>query len=137
MLLRLAELGWLYRKVRHYCDQRSSDSTLGLIGQSFLAALQQELTEYYRLLAVLEAQLHSQTQNHHNSKSSLTLHRLVVWTLDPHARLKALASLVDVCKGENFIIMILNRGMWNNFGFLGSVPIPLNQCQMLTGLYSF
>ncbi|KAG1659954.1 Gamma-tubulin complex component 3 [Nymphon striatum] len=99
MLLRLSELGWLYRKVRRYCDQRSSDSTLGLIGQSFIAALQQELTEYYRLLAVLEAQLHSQTQNSQNSGSSLTLHRLVVWTLDPHARLKALGSLVDVCKG--------------------------------------
>ena len=59
--------------------------------QSFCSALSQELTEYYRLIAVLEAQ---QSQG----ESSLTLRRLAVWTHDPLERMKMLGILVDGCK---------------------------------------
>lgn len=59
--------------------------------QSFCSALSQELTEYYRLIAVLEAQ---QSQG----ESSLTLRRLAVWTHDPFERMKMLGILVDGCK---------------------------------------
>lgn len=61
--------------------------------QSFCSALSQELTEYYRLIAVLEAQ---QAQG----ESSLTLRRLAVWTHDPLERMKMLGILVDGCKRE-------------------------------------
>lgn len=43
--------------MKKYVEKRSQDKAFGLVGQSFTAALQQELTEYYRLLAVLEAQV--------------------------------------------------------------------------------
>ena len=53
-----------------------------------------ELTEYYRLIAVLEAQ--QQT-----GPEALTLRRLLVWTHDPLERLKWLAILVDGCKSRD------------------------------------
>ena len=95
---KLNELGWLYRKVRKFLDARMGDKALGLVGQSFCSVIHRELTEYYRLLAVLEAQ-----QNQlYNDKAieGLTLRRLMVWTNDPLVRMKALATLVDLCKGK-------------------------------------
>ena len=94
---KLNELGWLFRKVRKFLNARVGDKALGLVGQSFCAALHKELTEYYKLLAVLEAQ---QTQSAESAFSDgLTLRRLMVWTNDPFTRMKALATLVDLCKG--------------------------------------
>ncbi|KAF3857092.1 hypothetical protein F7725_008951, partial [Dissostichus mawsoni] len=81
---RLAELGWLHNKVRKYTDARSLDRAFGLVGQSFCAALHQELKEYYRLLSVL----HSQVEDEHGvmvcTESSLTLKRLLMRALVQH-----------------------------------------------------
>ncbi|XP_067151900.1 gamma-tubulin complex component 3 isoform X3 [Apteryx mantelli] len=99
---RLAELGWLHNKIRKYTDQRSLDRAFGLVGQSFCAALHQELKEYYRLLSVLHSQLQLEDDQGVNLglESSLTLRRLLVWTYDPKIRLKTLAALVDHCQGR-------------------------------------
>ncbi|XP_058999762.1 gamma-tubulin complex component 3 isoform X1 [Mustela lutreola] len=100
--VRLAELGWLHNKIRKYTDQRSLDRSFGLVGQSFCAALHQELKEYYRLLSVLHSQLQLEDDQGVNLglESSLTLRRLLVWTYDPKIRLKTLAALVDHCQGR-------------------------------------
>uniref|UniRef100_A0A5F9CUW0 Tubulin gamma complex component 3 n=1 Tax=Oryctolagus cuniculus TaxID=9986 RepID=A0A5F9CUW0_RABIT len=99
--VRLAELGWLHNKIRKYTDHRSLDRSFGLVGQSFCAALHQELKEYYRLLSVLHSQLQLEDDQGVNLgfESSLTLRRLLVWTYDPKIRLKTLAALVDHCQG--------------------------------------
>ncbi|KAM4859980.1 LOW QUALITY PROTEIN: gamma-tubulin complex component 3 [Thomomys bottae] len=100
--IRLSELGWLHNKIRKYTDQRSLDRSFGLVGQSFCAALHQELTEYYRLLSVLHSQLQLEDDQGVNVglESGLTLRRLLVWTYDPKIRLKTLAALVDYCQGR-------------------------------------
>ncbi|KAH3813588.1 hypothetical protein DPMN_142049 [Dreissena polymorpha] len=102
LVSKLAECGWLFNKVKNYVETRCADKTFGLVGQSFCAALQQELTEYYRLIAVLESQLQEELDQGIDmvSQGSVTLRRLVVWTFDPLIRLKTLAALVDVCKGK-------------------------------------
>ena len=99
---KLAELGWLFRKVRKYLDARVGDKAHGLVGQSFCFAIKKELTEYYRLLAILESQQHQLDQSIEEEQQSggLTLRRLVIWTYDPLIRMKALAILVDLCKGK-------------------------------------
>ncbi|KTG36173.1 hypothetical protein cypCar_00011803 [Cyprinus carpio] len=99
---RLAELGWLHNKIRKYTDSHSLDRAFGLVGQSFCAALHQELKEYYRLLSVLHAQLQVEDDQGVNMSvdNSLTLKRLLVWTYDPKVRLKTLAALVDYCQGR-------------------------------------
>jgi gamma-tubulin complex component 3 len=94
---KLAELGWLYRKISNYIEAKKQDSSLGLVVQSFIAALSLELTEYYRLVAVLEAQL-SADQVISDSTNRLTIRRLIVWTREPLEKLKTLAILVDGCK---------------------------------------
>lgn len=100
--LRLSELGWLHNKIRRYADQRGLDRSFGLVGQSFCAALHQELREYYRLLSVLHSQLQVEDDQGVTLglESSLTLRRLLVWTYDPKIRLKTLAALVDHCQGR-------------------------------------
>ncbi|XP_071951511.1 gamma-tubulin complex component 3 homolog isoform X2 [Antedon mediterranea] len=97
-----AELGWLHDKIKKYTENRNKDKTFGLVGQSFIAALQEELTEYYRLLSVLQAQLKQEDDEGMQSdpRCSLTLLRLSVWVLDPKQRLKWLAQLVDYCKDK-------------------------------------
>lgn len=99
---RLAELGWLHNKVRKYTDARSLDRAFGLVGQSFCAALYQELKEYYRLLSVLHSQLQVEDEQGAPTctENSLTLRRLLVWMYDPKVRLKTLAALVDFCQGR-------------------------------------
>ena len=81
---------------------------MGLVGQSFCAALQQELTEYYRLLAVLEGQQQLGDAGFvgEGASGSLTLRQLMVWTFDPLTRLQTLAALVDACKGEATLLSI-------------------------------
>ena len=59
--------------------------------------------EYYRLLAVLQSQLESQTGKSARLKvedgNGLTFHRLLVWTKEPKSRMKLLAALVEGCQG--------------------------------------
>ncbi|XP_078738908.1 gamma-tubulin complex component 3 [Lampetra fluviatilis] len=99
---RLSEIGWLHNKVRKYVDQRALDRAFGLVGQSFCAALHQELKEFYRLISVLHSQLNVEEDLGVNvgPEGSLTLRRLLVWTSEPRQRLHSLAALVDRCHGR-------------------------------------
>ncbi|KAI8743613.1 gamma-tubulin complex component 3 homolog [Biomphalaria glabrata] len=98
---KLSESGWLYIKIKSYIDQHSTDKAFGLVGQSFCAALHQELTEYLRLISVLEAQLEQEVDpGLQDSCSHITLAQLLVWTYEPLQRLKWLGELVDTCKGK-------------------------------------
>ncbi len=63
VLLHMAELGWLFRKVQTFADRaKAQQREVGLVGQALGYVLQDELTEYYRLIAVLETQLNEQQQ---------------------------------------------------------------------------
>lgn len=115
---KLAELGWLFRKIRKYLDAHAGDKAMGLVGQSFCAALQQELTEYYRLLAVLEGQHQVGDAGFvgEGASGSLTLRRLMVWTYDPLMRLRTLAALVDACKGNRAkTFFCRDEHYWKNY----------------------
>lgn len=64
MILKLAELGWLYIQVKNFCEwgsgsmeRRCDVASGGLVSQSLVLALRDELSEYCRLIAVLEAQV--------------------------------------------------------------------------------
>ncbi|CAN1144370.1 Gamma-tubulin complex component 3 [Linum perenne] len=104
MVRKLCELGWLFRKVRGYITE-SMDSfateEVGTVGQAFCAALQDELSEYYRLLAVLETQAMNPIPLVSGSASSgnyLSLRRLSVWFVEPMVKMRLMAVLVDTCK---------------------------------------
>lgn len=101
---KLCELGWLFRKVKGYISEsmdRFPAEDVGTVGQAFCAALQDELSHYYKLLAVLEAQsmnpipLVSETAN---SGNYLSLRRLSVWFAEPMVKMRLMAVLVDKCR---------------------------------------
>ncbi|KAI8333505.1 Spc98 family-domain-containing protein [Choanephora cucurbitarum] len=113
MVFKLAEIGWLYSCVRNFIKEHVDSPHIGLVGQSLCAALQHELTEYYKLIAILEAQIEKQIANKHLglTDQSLTLKRLTVWTLECNQKLRLMSVLVDVCqdqKGGALISMIHN-----------------------------
>ena len=85
VVVKLCEVGRLYGEVREFTEMRAGETSYGLVGHSFVTALREELTEYYRLLAGLEASLR---------EGSLTLLQMSVWTREPLARLKLLVLLL-------------------------------------------
>ncbi|KAG0213595.1 Gamma-tubulin complex component 3 [Mortierella sp. GBA30] len=92
---RLVELGWLYKKVNFYVQTTLKEGTAGLVGQSFCSALQHELMDYFRLIAVLEAHVAKDTDV--DTGKGLTLKRLLVWTQDSLQRLRLMSVLVECC----------------------------------------
>jgi len=107
---KLCELGWLYKRVACYVQETINDSSLGLVVQSFASALQDELTEYFRLIAVLEGQLAPSegdplprqggaVEGTERLQLSLTLRQLAVWSREPLRRMQLLAEMADSVKG--------------------------------------
>lgn len=59
--------------------------------------------EYYKLIAILEAQIEKQIQPDTEfipNEHSLTLKRLLVWTQESLQRMKWMSALVDMGKGR-------------------------------------
>lgn len=59
-----------------------------------------ELSDYFRLIAVLAAQVDDDAetkQPHERSVSELTLRKLLVWTQDPLDKMRLMARLIDRC----------------------------------------
>lgn len=106
MVRKLCELGWLYKKVKDYIYEsveRGPIEAIGTVGQAFCAALQEELSDYYKLLAVLEGQVHNPIPAMAEGKGSgnyLSLRRLMVWLAEPTVRIRLMAVLVDDCKNS-------------------------------------
>ncbi|KAK2417347.1 gamma-tubulin complex component [Trifolium repens] len=104
MVHKLCELGVLFKKVIGYIEQslgRSPAEDVGTVGQAFCSALQDELSDYYKLLAVLEAQssnpipLLSETVS---SENYLSLRRLANWLAEPLVKMRLMADLVEKCR---------------------------------------
>ncbi|KAJ6824446.1 gamma-tubulin complex component 3 [Iris pallida] len=105
MVRRLSELGFLFRKVRNYINETMSKfvaEEVGTVGQAFASALQDELAEYYKLLAVLESQsmnpIPSSALDAGSPANYLSLRRLSVWLAEPMVRMRLMAVLVDRCQ---------------------------------------
>lgn len=70
------------------------------VGQSFCHVLNMELSDYFRLIAVLASQVDEDAetkQPHERSASELTLRKLLVWTQDPLDKMRLMARLIDRC----------------------------------------
>ncbi|KAK1312967.1 hypothetical protein QJS10_CPA06g02256 [Acorus calamus] len=100
MVFKLCELGWLFRKVRHYVSSIAGfPDAIGTVGQAFRGALNGELSDYYKLLTVLDAQSRSPIPPSEGSDGGdyLSLRRLAVWLAEPTVRMRLMAALVDCC----------------------------------------
>ncbi|TDH65446.1 hypothetical protein CCR75_004048 [Bremia lactucae] len=96
------ELGWVFRKISEYIKQHRRELAYGLVGQSFCHVLNTELANYYRLIAVLAAQIDDDVetrQPHERRTSNLTLRTLSVWLRDPLDKMRLIARLIDSVEG--------------------------------------
>ena len=95
LTLRLAELGWLFNTIHGFIEQSSGQKDVGLVGQSLVTGLREELADYYRLLSLLEDQLKAKSDE--EGMMAMTLHKLSVYSMDPLAKMKLLALIVKQC----------------------------------------
>lgn len=52
---RLSDVGFLHNKLKYFCD--NTDKPAGTVAQALCAVLRDELAEYYKIIAVLQAQV--------------------------------------------------------------------------------
>ncbi|KAF8974520.1 gamma-tubulin complex, DGRIP91/SPC98 component [Flammula alnicola] len=104
LIHRLAELGYLYSRVETFVREREDATGVGMIEQSLCHYLQTQLTEYYRLIAVLETQLTSTQREDVDShgafgaadeETGLSLRRLDVWVNDWRLRMRMMSVCVE------------------------------------------
>ncbi|KAK9807536.1 hypothetical protein WJX72_001944 [[Myrmecia] bisecta] len=100
LLLRLCELGWLFKKVQQHTHGWYDKTAEGTIRQAFGSALQRELADFYRLLATLEMQAKQAPARPRQPGGAdgavyLTLRRLTVWLAEPLLRMRWLALMAD------------------------------------------
>lgn len=102
LVLRLSELGHLYSRVSSFVRDSEGQPSIGLIKQSLCHHLQQQLTEYYRMVAVLESQMKTKddpaTEDAPQTSTGLTLRRLEVWTEDWTLRMRMMSVSVEACR---------------------------------------
>lgn len=103
-------MGYLYTRVEGFVRDRESATGVGMIEQSLCHHLHAQLTEYYRLIAVLESQMskHSKADDKLRSndgsdlreeETGLTLKRLDVWINDWRLRMRMMSVCVEGARG--------------------------------------
>ncbi|KAI0092720.1 gamma-tubulin complex DGRIP91/SPC98 component [Irpex rosettiformis] len=110
LVLRLAEVGYLYIRVDAFVRESEGKPGIGMIEQSLCHHLQSQLTEYYRLIAVLESQMSStvpdddrldpqqqqpQQKDSREQETGLTLKRLDVWIQEWRLRMRMMSVCVE------------------------------------------
>ncbi|XP_020297110.1 gamma-tubulin complex component 3 homolog isoform X2 [Pseudomyrmex gracilis] len=96
-VLRLSELGYLHNVVQKGLE-RMSVTGAGRVADSFVAALHNELSEYYRFIAIMQEEVNR--SQHQMNTYGVTISHLHLWTCDPLENLKWLASIVRACQGQ-------------------------------------
>jgi len=111
LIHRLSEVGYLYKRVEAFVRNCEAATGVGMIEQSLCHHLQSQLTEYYRLIAILESQMASIPQKSDDDigtgnnqgetdECSLTLQRLDVWINEWRLRMRMMSICVEGVKGD-------------------------------------
>lgn len=94
LIRKICEGGWLFRQVSTFLARCNASHTTGLVHQGMCQAMQNEVTEYYRLIAVLKEQVNIDISSEGDDDvEQLSLRRLYIWMQDPIERLRLMASL--------------------------------------------
>ncbi|BGP17226.1 Microtubule-nucleating Tub4p (gamma-tubulin) complex component [Rhodosporidiobolus nylandii] len=167
LLHQLSELGWLYRKIdgalhpaggaeaglladkaaRKGKGKGKTPATrpVGMVEQSLHAELKKEMTEYFRLVAVLEAKLEEVEDEEDVERAAgalkglalvdglhgrLTLRKLDVWTQDVRLRMRMMGTLIAEVGGANVggaFLSLLHTYTSNGDPFISSFSSRLLQ----------
>eukprot|EP00879_Flechtneria_rotunda_P027814 GHRR01029816.1.p1 GENE.GHRR01029816.1~~GHRR01029816.1.p1 ORF type:complete len:624 (+),score=227.32 GHRR01029816.1:846-2717(+) len=103
LLHELGELGVMYRRMQAAIAEGRRQHA-GSVRQALCAALSEEVTDFYRLMAVLEGQLAIPQPVPGADASAagpyLSLRRLQLWLAEPLRRMRLLTALVDGTAGR-------------------------------------
>jgi gamma-tubulin complex component 3 len=98
-------VGYLYTRVEAFVRERESSAGVGMIEQSLCHHIHGQLTEYYRLIAILESQMSSLSAGRDGAGEhegvNLTLKRLDVWINEWRLRMRMMSVCVEGARGEN------------------------------------
>lgn len=97
LIHRVAELGRLYKRIDEFHHEFSQKQGTGLIMQSLCHFVSSELTDYYRLVAILEAQMNN-VETNGNDQKGLTLRRISVWTEEVTLRMRLISTIIEGCQ---------------------------------------
>ena len=107
LIHRLSEVGYLYTRVQAFIDNCNARSGVGMIEQSLCHHLHAQLTEYYKIIAILESQ--SPPRGNMDTRESgqlegeeemvLTLRRLDVWINEWRLRMRMMSVCVEGAQG--------------------------------------
>lgn len=105
-------------RVDSFVREREGKPGIGMIEQSLCHHLQTQLTEYYRLIAVLESQMSSGASSEDSAdgttsqgtdpqieESGLTLKRLDVWIQEWRLRMRMMSVCVEGARGQLLLIV--------------------------------
>ncbi|CAG9575912.1 unnamed protein product [Danaus chrysippus] len=84
---RIAHLGFLHDRLKEFIDPASGLMPQGLMGEGLVSSIRDELTEYYRSIALLQSQVCE------GDGGGGTLRRVCVWAQEPLHRLTWLAYI--------------------------------------------
>ncbi|XP_072935909.1 gamma-tubulin complex component 3 homolog isoform X2 [Epargyreus clarus] len=87
LFARVAHLGFLHDRLKEFIDPASGLMPQGLMGEGLVASIRDELTEYYRSVALLQSQVCE------GDGGGGTLRRVCVWAQEPLHRLTWLANI--------------------------------------------
>ena len=94
LLLRQAEAGWLLRRVEGLIARLGGLQSV--VHEALVAAARREVSNYYRRVAILEAQAGGGAAGRGGGEAgALTLRRLQVWLSEPLGRLRVLAGCLE------------------------------------------
>ena len=107
----VALIGYLFKRISAMLDPPTdaAQPPLGLIAQRLFEAVRDELTDYYRLIAILEMQL--QDRHDDAKKAPLTLRKLYSWSHKPKERLSILYALLRAVSGRLLSVVCDSRSL--------------------------
>ncbi|XP_053214852.1 gamma-tubulin complex component 3-like [Panonychus citri] len=136
MVHRLTNIGWLFNKVNKYCEHTIKNETLGYVCQSFASALHEEVLKFYRLVTIIEQELHFSAMDP-DSAAGLTLLGLHARTYPTACLLKVLTNLIENCRNKRGGALIKEVHKYNQHGdqtvrscmtqILRQVVLPIRQ----------
>lgn len=91
LIERIACVGFLHNQLKQHCED--ADKQIGVIAQSLIATFREELAEYYKTLAILQAQLKK-------TDTELTLRRILVCIAEPNNRMQWLVYIAEQCSNK-------------------------------------
>lgn len=131
LIHRIVELGRLYKRISEFSERTLQQENSGLVMQSLCHFISLDLTEYYRLVVELEAQLNNNDLHLVESKTTdgldvqgaanlLTLKQIAVKTEDVTLRMRLISTIIESCQDSHggAIVSLIHSYTFNGDPFI-------------------